>query len=68
MCIFKMFKIHGNNAYHFTVAVKEVLSQRWGTQMASTMSAILFHMSRKYDKMLRFDKTGIKTINKVFSP
>ena len=36
--------------------------------MASTMSAILFHMSRKYDRMLRFDKTGIKTINKVFSP
>ena len=51
MYIFKMFKIHGNNAYLFTVAVKEVLGLRWGTQMASTMSAILFHMSRKYDKM-----------------
>ena len=65
MCL---FKIHGNNVYHFTVAVKEVLGLRWGTQMASTMSAILFHMSRKYDKMLRADKISVKTINQLFSP
>lgn len=44
----------------------EVLGSGWSTQKTSIASAILFHMCRKYGKMLRFDKTGINYLSLFF--